>query len=242
MLPILSSSATERSAGLREVPRRSREDNLQWLKRNLPTAGGSSIVLVGGRSPTSFRLRVAQSHIRHDLTPSHWSHVMLLGSSTTALARTIVYEISLEASGGFGFPPPDNAVQEGTLGQYARPRAYPNIAILNVPVAQKDVLEALKKFKMQRAVLDAVDLLVRWLAYVWGSTHTGNPLLENYGMPSAAMLEIVFSAVGFDLTPGLESRASCPEAIWQATKWWHEYYEKQNKQPLTGAYSTPHTL
>jgi hypothetical protein len=242
MLPILSSSATAPSEALQEVPRRSREDNLRWLRRNLPTPGGSSIVLVGGTSPIAFRLRVAQSHIRHDLRPSHWSHVMLLDTPAQSLASTTVYEIHLEAPHGFGFPPPDNAVQEGTLGQYQQTAAYPNIAILNVPVALQDVLEALRKFKLQRAVLDAVDLLARWLAYVWGVAHTSNPLLENFGMPSSAMLEIIFGAAGFDLTPGLESRSSCPEAIWQAARWWHEHYARQNQEALTGAYSTAHKL
>ena len=30
----------------------------------------------------------------------------------------------------------------------------------------------------------------------------------------------------FDLTPGLESRSSCPEAIWQAATWWHGFYPR----------------
>jgi len=242
MLHILSSSATAPSEDLQEVPRRAREDNLRWLRRNLPKDGGSSIVLVGGTSPTAFRLRVAQSHVRHDLRPSHWSHVMLLGTPAENLATTTVYEIHLEAPSGFGFPPPDNAVQEGQLGQYQQTAAYPNIAILHVPVVQQDVLEALRKFKLQRAVLDAVDLLARWLAYVWGISRTSNPLLENFGIPSSAMLEIIFGAAGFDLTPGLESRSSCPEAIWQAARWWYEHYTKQNQAALTGAYYTAHKL
>jgi len=87
-----------------------------------------------------------------------------------------------------------------------------------------------------------VDLLARWLAYAWGIARTSNPLLENFGMPSAAMLEIIFGAAGFDLTPGLESRSSCPEAIWQAAKWWHQYYEDQKRSPITGAYHTEHVL
>ena len=107
-------------------------------------------------------------------------------------------------------------------------------------MALGEVKGALERFQMQRAVLDAVDLLVRWIAYAWGVTQTTNPLLENRGMPSAAMLDVVFGAVGFDLTPGLESRASCPEAIWQAAKWWHNYYEEQKRKPLTGAYLCPH--
>jgi hypothetical protein len=104
------------------------------------------------------------------------------------------------------------------------------------------VLESLEKFKKQRAVLDAVDLILHWLAYTWAVARSPNPLLDGRGLPSAAMLEIIIGASGFDLTPGLESRSSCPEAIWQAARWWHEYYEKQNKDGLSGAYCVPHSI
>jgi hypothetical protein len=56
------------------------------------------------------------------------------------------------------------------------------------------------------------------------------------------MLDIVFGVVGYDLTPGLESRASCPEAIWQAAKWWHEYYAGQDRLALAGAFHVGHEL
>jgi hypothetical protein len=84
--------------------------------------------------------------------------------------------------------------------------------------------------------------MIRWLAFVWGVARSGNPLLEGYGMPSAAMLDIVLGVVGYDLTPGLESRVSCPEAIWQAAKWWHEYYAGQDRLALAGAFHVGHEL
>ncbi len=242
MINILSSNAAGPSKGLVKIPRNPGEDNLSWLERVMATDERCTIVLVGGSSPTSFRLRVAQSHVRHDLYPSSWSHAMLLGRPGKKLSATTVYEISLEAPGGFGFPPPTNGVQNGKLSAYRDAELYPNIAVLHVPVDFSEVLSALKRFQMQRAVLDAVDLLVRWLAFSWGVAGTGNPLLDNHGIPSAAMLDVVFGAAGFDLTPGLESRASCPEAIWQAAKWWHEYYEKQNMTALSGAYVVDHEL
>ncbi|MCZ7557496.1 MAG: hypothetical protein M5R41_13940 [Bacteroidia bacterium] len=242
MINILSSNASAPSKGLLKTPRVQDEDNISWLGRVMSEDDRSTIVLVGGKSPAAFRLRVAQSHVRHDLYPSSWSHAMLLGKRAKKLASSEVYEISLEAPGGMGFPPPTNAVQKGKLSAYADAAQYPNIAVLHVPVETKEVLSALGRFQMQRAVLDAMDLLVRWLAFSWGVAGTGNPLLENHGIPSAAMLDVVFGAAGFDLTPGLESRASCPEAIWQAAKWWHEYYEKQGLTSLSGAYVVGHEL
>jgi hypothetical protein len=242
MINIISSRAASPSKSLSKVARKDDEDNLQWLSRNMPTGSEqTALVMVGGTSQVSFRLRVAQSHVRHDLLPSYWSHAMMLGKVAKNPASTAVYEISLEAA-GFGFPPPENGVQTGKLSQYRDPKLYPNIAILSAPVPQKEIMEALDRFKMQRAVLDAVDLMIRWLSYVWGVSRSGNPILEGQGIPSAAMLEIVFGAAGYDLTPGLESRSSCPEAIWQAAKWWHDYYEEQNRSPLTCAYHVAHVL
>lgn len=242
MINILSSRAKAPSAGFTgPVPRNEGEDNISWLARNLPAGDVTHLVLVGGKSLTAFRLRLAQAHLRHDLVPSHWSHVFLLKPSKN-LAASGVVEISLEPERGFGFPTSENAVQMGKLKGYRDPVRYPNIAVLGVPVAQKEVMNALDRFQMQRAVLDAVDLVVRWLAFVWGVSRSGNPLLDGQGIPSASMLETVFGAAGFDLTPGLESRASCPEAIWQAAKWWHEYYERDNRPGITGSYFTPDSI
>jgi hypothetical protein len=242
MINILSSNATSQSKAFKEEKRKRNEDNIKWLARNMPAKLDEAVlVMVGGKSEVDFRLRIAQSHARSDLTPSKWSHVMLLKNAGKKTSSA-VYEISLDPPRGLGFPTPQNGVQEGELAHYRDPDKYPNIAILAVPVPQADIEAALRRFKMQRAVLDGVDLMVRWLAFVWGVARSGNPLLEGYGIPSAAMLEIIVGAAGFDLTPGLESRSSCPEAISQAAKYWHEYYSEQNKEGLIGAYFAPHDL
>jgi len=243
MINIISSKASAPNALLQEVQRRRNEDNLRWLSRQpRPGEGQTGIVLVGGTNTTAFRLRVAQSHVRHDLMPSYWSHVMLLDQPARVFATTPIYEISLEPPQGFTFPPPTNGVQQGRISQYRDPELYPNIALLSTPVPLAQVIEALEAFQRQRAVLDGVELIIRWLTYVWGVSRAGNPLLEGYGIPAAAMLEIAFGVAGYDLTPGLESRSSCPEAIWQAAKWWHEYYAQQNRPALSCVYHIGHTL
>jgi hypothetical protein len=90
--------------------------------------------------------------------------------------------------------------------------------------------------------LDAIELIVSWLSFVWGVGKTGNPLLEGIGMPSAAMIETVINAAGFELTPGLASSSSCPEAIWQSAKWWHNYYETRQESGISGSYFAPKKL
>lgn len=69
------------------------------------------------------------------------------------------------------------------------------------------------------------------------------PNLVVYGTPSAAFIEALASACGYDLTPGLESRASCPEAIWQAARWWHEFHGgRSNSAAIRGMWHTEHYL
>ncbi len=243
MINILSSNATKANKLFARAPRNKNQDNVEWLAKNMPESDEQIVlVMLGGTSTTDFRLRIAQSHLRRDLKPSHWSHVVLVERAAKRLALSRTVEIPLEFSQGYTFPAETNGVQTGRLGHYADVERYPNVAVLSVPVPSKEVLDSLTRFKMQRAVLDAVELTIRWLAFAWGVSNSGNPLLEGYGMPSAAMLEVLVGAAGYDLTPGLESRSSCPEAIWQAAKWWHEYYQGQQRTPLTGAFFIDHDL
>lgn len=245
MLNVLRSRATAASRQFEESPRQDGEDNLAWLARSgLGDSDGDGVwvVLLGGRDRIAFRLRTAQSRIRDDLTPSHWSHVALMDQMAKDLGRSTLHEISLDPQGGFGFPTPTNAVQKGTLRRYRSAEDFPNIAVVRVPVERKRVLDALRQFQGQRTVLDATELVIVWLAYLWGAGRAGNPLLESQGIPSAAMLEMVLGAADYDITPGLESRSSCPEAIWQAAKWWHAFYESKSMSPPEGAWSVEHRL
>jgi len=240
----LQSRAVSANKAFAEKKRVKGRSNLDWLQPHL-RQDRVGVLLLGGTGPVDFRLRVAQSHLRDDLTPSHWSHVALLGDvDAKRPGATPLYEISLLPAAGFGFPPPDNGVQKSTLERYADAEAWPNIAILYLPAAveKRKLMEALERFKKGRVVLDAVQLVLAWLAYVWGVGRAANPLLDGMGIPSSAMLEIVTGAEHFDLTPGLESRASCPEAIWQSARWWHDYHEQNREGAIVGAFHTSHYL
>ena len=188
----------------------------------------SVLLLVGGKDPLSFRLRVAQSHVRHDLSPSAWSHVLFVPAiDTEKLAPSGTIEISLAPPDGFGelgFPLPNNGLQEGTLRRYLDSAVFPNIALLAAPVPSEQIRETLLGLRWQRSTLDIPQMILRWLAYCWGVGVPGSPLAEGLGVPGAAILETAFALRQFDLTPGLESRSSCPEAIWQAATWWHGFY------------------
>lgn len=250
MLNIIASPATKPNPDFKQTKRRGRsESNTAWLARNLKTLaaedgarGQAYLVLLGGKMKADFHLRVAQGHLRHDMSPSHWSHVVLLRGSGPTKAGAL-WEVSLEPKGGFGYPPSDNGVQAGRLGNYASRNQYPNVAVLRLPIKLSDMRKVLQRFKRQRADLDCVELILMWLGYVWGVGRAVNPLLDGYGTPSAAFIEALAAACHFDLTPGLESRASCPEAIWQAARYWHDFHDSRGDSgAIRGMWHTEHYL
>jgi hypothetical protein len=247
---VLRSPAEARNPQVVEVLRTEGETNEQWLRRAI--AGRrvetgrewSLLLLVGGNDPLSFRLRVAQSHVRHDLSPSAWSHVLFIPELSRTLADSATREVSLAARfGDFGFPLPTNGLQEGRLGVYLDDALFPNLALLSVPVPAADLVSSLDALRWQRSVLDVPQLIMRWLGYCWGVGVPASPLADGIGIPGAAFMEAAFAARGFDLTPGLESRSSCPEAIWQAATWWHAFYQRtQGGRAIKGVFCAKHEL
>ena len=233
---------------LEALPRLASENNLTWGERAVAMMKTGDerqwtyIVLLGADDMTAFRLRVAQSNLRHDMLPSFWSDAMLVRLAEASLRGAHAIHVPLIQPESPVFPGRTNGVVERPIEDFRDAKRYPNIAVIALPTPQQEILERIEDFKRSRSTLDALEHVVRWLAFCWGSARTSNPLHENYGIPSACMLEIVCAAARFDLTPGLEARASCPEAIWAAAKHWQDYYEKTtegNRSPK-GRYWTPH--
>lgn len=252
MIRVSASPTATASKHFEQSQRESGESNLRWFSRRIGMLKEKEdgvelgyVALIGGKAESHFRLRVAQAHVRHDFSPSHWSHCALLTASASLArgeAKGECWEISLEPSGGFRFPPRDNALQVGSLDEYDSTNAFPNVALIQLPTPMEDLANAIKLYKRQRIMLDAVSLLHTWLGYAWGVGSTNNPLYDGDGIPSAALIETLTGACGFDITPGVDAGTSCPEIIWQAAKYWHEWYESADMQPLAGYWHTSHHL
>lgn len=216
MNPIRESGATAPNADLRRLKPNPREGNRAWLQRCGLQEG---IILLGGTSLLDFRLRVAQSQLRGDLTPSYWSLCGILtgldGSfQTVPLQPDDVAQV-----------PSTNGVRTLTLRDINDAARWPNIAVIRFAGNMSSVLEQADKIVKRRTIIDLPELLLVWLGYGWAAGNADNPLLRSKGVPSAAFVETAHSLAGIELTPGLSSASSCPEAIWQAAKWWREYYE-----------------
>ena len=227
------STATQKNPGFVELTRSPDERNLAWGERAVVSMGADAgpaawtyIALLGGSDTLAFRLRVAQSHLRRDMLPSFWSEALLIRLTGARLAGAEALFVPLAQPPGPAFAPNENGVVTVPLSAFDDPERYPNIALIALPKPQERIMARLDAFRRSRSSLDALEHVLRWLAFAWGVARSGNPLHENYGLPSAGMLETVCAAEDFELTPGLESRASCPEAIWASAIHWHEYFEK----------------
>lgn len=202
-----------------------------------------TLLLIGGCDLTHFRLRVAQSHVRADMAPSFWSHVGILCEDASGLG---LYEVALDPPTGFQQMPKTNGVQRVSVSRYEDPTRFPNVALLRFPIPRlgaeqaqqaatpprrkSQIAQGIDRVCSERGVLDIPALILPWLGFVWGAGMPTNPLVAGTGIPGAVFAEAAFAAVGVELTPGLSTRSSCPEAMWQAARWWYPYYVDRGPQ------------
>ena len=228
MISIRQSTADSANPKLVEVPPEPNETNSAWLQR---VGAKDGLLLLGGASTTHFRIRVAQSHARADLKPSNWSLAGILYDDATFLS------VPLELCSDSSEIAQANGIQTCKISDYDDPERFPNIAVIRFTrdtekiYANCLVLGGDKEAKRpaQRNVIDLPTLMLPWLSYIWICGRANNPLTDGLGLPSAAFVETVYGIAGIELTPGLASATSCPEAIWQAAKYWQAFYKEAAK-------------
>jgi hypothetical protein len=210
------SQSTKPNPKLIEDPAKNGEGNRKWLARHGDADG---IILIGGSSLTAFRLRVAQSAMRDDMSPSLWSMCGIL------LDGGVFASVPLNLRSNVADVPKCNAIEMCPLDDYDDPRRFPNIAIIRFAKVHDNVRKDITRLQGDRGIIDLTALMLPWLGFVWGIGGSTNPLANGAGLPSAAFVETVFAMAGFELTPGVSSASSCPEALWQSAKWWSDFYQ-----------------
>jgi hypothetical protein len=228
VISIRQSNAEKANDKLVETKAKPTETNSAWLKR---VGAKDGILLLGGASTSHFRIRVAQSHARADLKPSSWSLAGVLYDEMKFLS------VPLELCGDASEIAQGNGVQTCNMADYDDPEKFPNIAVLRftreaAKIHEKCYLIAgdrAAKRPAQRNIIDLPTLMLPWLSYIWICGRASNPLTDGLGLPSAAFVETVYGMAGIEITPGLASATSCPEAIWQAAKYWHAFYKEAVK-------------
>ena len=223
MLPVRRAPTTTKNTRFKEIDANEGEGNVAWLTRACrPVKGLGSdgdVILLGGQSVADFRVRVAQSHMRDDLTPSYWSLVGIREGDNLLTAP--LWPLSQP-----DHLPYLNAIAALPLMDFDDPRDWPNVGVIRFHLGerQKKPIASLKTLIGQRTIVDIPSLVLQWLAFVWGTGNAPNPLVNGGGLPSAVLVETAFGLSEIELTPGLASSSSCPEAIYQAAKWWQDFY------------------
>lgn len=220
------------------LQRTNRESNLQWLPRAYESfaledvSQWSFVVLAGGKDVASFRLRVAQSHLRGDMLPSYWSDCALLKIEQGDFTQARFFNLPLFQPANASYAPARNGLIELPLKKLPSQKDFPNLALLAIPVAQEKILASLLDYHKARVSYDAVENILPWLAFVWGAGNATNPLMQHIGFPSAMMLNQLYNANGFDLAPGVNANLSAPETFWSGVKHWQSFYSKTQENGL----------
>lgn len=227
-MALISRSATlEANKGLQQDEAKS-AGNKKWI------GDSDGIILIGGASLADFRIRVSQSTLRGDMLPSFWSQCgVLLGDGVFATVPLDLDSRSKDAADkrddDVSAIPRVNAVRYCSLDEIDNPERFPNIAVIRFARKHDEVRQHIDQLSHNRSILDIPALMLPWLGFIWGTSGAGNPLISGVGLPSSAFVETVFAMANFELTPGLSSASSCPEAIWQSAKWWTGFYQSVAK-------------
>jgi hypothetical protein len=203
-----------------------------------------SLLFVGGNSHEDVAVRVAQSHVRLDRTPSYWSHVaIILDWPDGAAPRDVVgVEAALDPEAEARRVPERNGVTLFRLSRYMKAGRYPNLG-LGMPVLRRReekkktrgvsktspsdtprdaLLKAVLNPGRDRARFPLWDWLGVWSLYA--ATLRDNPLDRHVSHPGAALCEYAYEAMGYDLTPGATAPDTCPETLWSTLLYWYETF------------------
>jgi hypothetical protein len=204
--------------------------NFDWLSS---TGYRDGVVLLGGTSIVDFRMRVAQSELRQDLLPSFWSTCgLLIDGEVLMTARVDAISNSSARVERNGL----EAVKLDAGSSYGDSMFYPNVAILQFTDDHAAIREHVARIGQERNIVDLLAQIVAWLGYCWAVGDRGNPLMQGHGIPSATLLERAHGLASIDLSPGLPSASSCPEAIWQAARWWYKAYDLVDSTAKSAAF------
>lgn len=236
MSQIVRARGTRENPYFQSVPRQDGDDNVSWLR----AAGrrGPRVVLLGGTSRASVRVRLSQAHASSHMTPSHWSHVAVMADEGELTSSTALYHVWMGPESGIAEDHADNGVEVVPAAKFADRTSWPNVAVIYPEVDASSLASAIDGFRSRRLGADVTPLAVAWLAFVWGNGSRESPMAEGLGVPSAVFAETIFAVAGVPLTPALPHRSTCPEWIWQASRFWHDFHAERapGRTGLEGAY------
>ena len=179
--------------------------NLEFLKRyGKPGCVG----LMGGSSAIDRAIRLGQRELDDAKKPSLWSHAVVFEGERID-GQSWLLESDIEMGKG----QLRNGVQENRIDKYESGKVWPNLAVLDFGLKEKDA---------QRVVVAGLDLVARRTNYDVGG------ILETYWAMMrktlgtgrqkdstfcSAFVRAVFQHAGVDLSPGIAVQHTMPEHV-----------------------------
>jgi hypothetical protein len=179
--------------------------NLEFLKRY---AMPGCVGLFGGSSSIDRAIRIGQRQLDDDAKPSLWSHALIFQG-----VRVDGRHWLLESDFEMGRGQVRNGVQENRIEKYESEKEWPNLAILDFGLQERDA---------RRVVVAGLDLVAGRTNYDLGG------ILETYWAMMrknlgkgrerkstfcSAFVRAVFRHAGIDLTPGIAVQHTLPEHV-----------------------------
>jgi hypothetical protein len=179
--------------------------NLEFLKRY---AKPGCVGLFGGTSTIDRAIRRGQKGLDEAAKPSLWSHAALF-EGERADGQQWLIESDFEVGKG----QLRNGVQENRIDKYADEKDWPNLAVLDFGLKEKEA---------QKLVVAGLDLVARRTNYDLGG------ILETYWAMMrrsmsrgrekestfcSAFVRAVFRHAGMDLAPGVAVQHTLPEQV-----------------------------
>lgn len=180
------------------------DTNLGFLRRY---AGPGRVALLGGSSAIDRAIRKGQRGINEG-KPSLWSHVAIFQGERIDGQHWLIESDFVVGKGSVR-----NGVQENRIDKYASEKEWPNLAILDFGLKEKDA---------QRIIVSALDLVARGMSYdLSGILETSWAMMrktmgrgrEKDSRFCSAFVRAVFKHGGLDLAPGVAVQHTLPELV-----------------------------
>ena len=183
--------------------------NLEFLKKY---AKPGCVGLLGGSSAIDRAIRTGQRGLDGASTPSLWSHAVLFQGERIDGQHWLI-----ESDFDVGQGSVRSGVQENRIDKYGSEKDWPNLAVLDFGLKDKDV---------QRVVVAGLDLVASRTRYdlqgiletYWAMMRrTMSKGREKKSTFCSAFVRAVFQHAGLDLTPGVAVQHTLPEQVSRTT-------------------------
>lgn len=191
--------------GENKIHRVSGVSNLEFLKKY---AKAGCVGLFGGSSGVDRAIRIGQREMDDEAKPSLWSHVAVFEGE-----RIDGEQWLLESDFEVGKGQLRNGVQENRIEKYGSEKEWPNLAVLDLDLKDREV---------QRIIVAGLDLVAKRTRYdlhgilqtYWAMMRkTMDQGRDKDSTFCSAFVRAVFKHAGIDLAPGVAVQHTLPEHV-----------------------------